>query len=161
MHRSFQSAMTLFQPQLVIFLGDLFDEGQWVTDTEWKEYVLRFHKLFHTPDHVKVVAVVGNHDIGFHYVAHPKIVERFDLEFHTTGVDLFSIEGVHFVAINSVAMQGDGCHLCDKAEEELKNISSEMIDAHRSYKGTIPYPHITFQEYLNVHGESEGTANRF
>lgn len=126
MRRSFQTAMALFQPQLVIFLGDLFDEGQWVTDTEWKEYVRRFHRLFHTPDHVKVVAVVGNHDIGFHYVAHPRLVQRFEMEFRTTGVELFTIQGVHFVAINSVAMQGDGCQLCETAEDELKNISSEF-----------------------------------
>lgn len=123
MHRSFQTAMTLFQPQLVIFLGDLFDEGQWVTDSEWKDYVTRFHRLFHTPDRVKVVAVVGNHDIGFHYVAHPRLVQRFEKEFKTTGVDLFTVEGIHFVAVNSVAMQGDGCRLCATAEDELKNIS--------------------------------------
>lgn len=125
MHRAFQTAMTIFRPKLVIFLGDLFDEGKWVTDAEFNDYVRRFHMLFHVPEEVKVVAVVGNHDIGFHYAAHPKMIGRFEKEFMTTGVDLFTIgEGVHFISINSVAMQGDGCHLCEPAQEELKNISS-------------------------------------
>lgn len=117
--------MTLFQPQLVVFLGDLFDEGKWVDDAEFEKYVQRFQMLFHTPNHVKVVAVVGNHDIGFHYATRPKIFKRFEQKFRTTGVDMFTLnEGVHFVTINSVAMQGDGCQLCDKAQQELNNISS-------------------------------------
>lgn len=126
MHRGYQSALTLFRPNLVVFLGDLFDEGQWVNEEQFDEYVQRFHMLFHTPEDVKLVAVVGNHDIGFHYAAHPRTFKRFEKEFHSSGVNLFTMhEGVHFITINSVAMQGDGCELCDKAEQELRNISSE------------------------------------
>lgn len=128
MHRAFQTAMTIFQPQLVVFLGDLFDEGKWVTDQEFDEYVRRFHSLFHVPEEVRTVAVVGNHDIGFHYAAHPKLVKRFERQFRTTGVDLVTVnEGVHFVTINSVAMQGDGCELCEAAQEQLKNISRGLL----------------------------------
>lgn len=97
-------------------------------DEQFDNYVQRFQMLFHTPDNVKVVAVVGNHDIGFHYATRPKIFRRFERQFRTTGVDMFTMnEGVHFVSINSVAMQGDGCQLCDKAEQELKNVSSEFF----------------------------------
>lgn len=127
MHRGFQSAMTLFRPQLVVFLGDLFDEGEWVTDKEFEAYVQRFQMLFYTPEDVKVVGVVGNHDIGFHYATRPGVYRRFGKHFRTTGVDLFTMhEGVHFVSINSVAMQGDGCELCAEAEQELLNISSKL-----------------------------------
>lgn len=126
MHRAFQTSMTLFRPQLVIFLGDLFDEGKWVTDEEFDVYVQRFYTLFHTPDDVQVIAAVGNHDIGFHYATRPGIFRRFERQFGTTGVKLVTVHGgVHFVSINSVAMQGDGCELCDKAQRELRNISSK------------------------------------
>lgn len=132
MHRAFQTAMTIFQPNLVIFLGDLFDEGKWVSEKEFDTYVQRFHLLFNVPDGVKVVAVVGNHDIGFHYATNPKIVHRFEKQFKTTGVDLFTLnEGIHFVTVNSVAMQGDGCQLCERAEEQLRNISSKKCNESR------------------------------
>lgn len=128
MHRAFQTAMTLFRPGLVVFLGDLFDEGKWVSDHEFDAYVRRFHMLFAVPEHVKTVAVVGNHDIGFHYAAHPRLVQRFERHFQARGVDMFTVgEGVHFVTINSVAMQGDGCDLCEEAQQQLRNVSSEFL----------------------------------
>lgn len=49
--------------------GDLFDEGQWVDEKQFKEYVLRYRRLFHTDsEKTKVFGALGNHDIGFHYV---------------------------------------------------------------------------------------------
>lgn len=46
--------------------GDLFDEGEWTDNKQFKEYVSRFHKLFSLPNSIKMFVVVGNHDIGFH-----------------------------------------------------------------------------------------------
>ena len=47
--------------------GDLFDEGKWCSDSEFQHHVARFHKMFRTPSTTRLHAVVGNHDIGFHY----------------------------------------------------------------------------------------------
>ena len=51
-----------------IFLGDLFDEGKWCSDAEFQDYVRRYHEMFYTPFHTDTKVVVGNHDIGFHYM---------------------------------------------------------------------------------------------
>lgn len=67
MFRAFQASISLHQPDVVFILGDVFDEGQWVNDDEFNRYLMRFHRIFHTPDHIKVYSVVGNHDVGFHY----------------------------------------------------------------------------------------------
>ncbi|XP_054917570.1 metallophosphoesterase 1 isoform X2 [Dermacentor andersoni] len=67
MHRTFQTALTLHRPDVVAFLGDVFDEGQWSNDEEFKVYMKRFWDLFYVPSHVKVLVTVGNHDVGFHY----------------------------------------------------------------------------------------------
>ena len=41
MHRAFQTAMTYFKPELVVFLGDVFDEGKWAGDDEFQAYITR------------------------------------------------------------------------------------------------------------------------
>jgi len=48
--------------------GDLFDEGKWCSDAEFHRHVSRFHRMFRTPATTQLYAVVGNHDIGFHYM---------------------------------------------------------------------------------------------
>ncbi|XP_055637439.1 metallophosphoesterase 1 homolog [Toxorhynchites rutilus septentrionalis] len=124
MHRTFQSAMTLFRPEVVFVLGDIFDEGNWVNQKDFDLYVERFRKLFHTPEGTQLHSIVGNHDIGFHYATHPYLVHRFGKKFNNTGVSLDSIRGVNFVSINSIAMEGDGCQLCETAEKELRSVSA-------------------------------------
>lgn len=51
----------------LLFTGDLFDEGKWCPEKEFNDNVERFYKLFKVPDGTAMYAVVGNHDIGFHY----------------------------------------------------------------------------------------------
>lgn len=67
MYRTFQSAITIHQPDVVFILGDIFDEGQWVDDTYFQAYVHRFQILFRTSDQIPVYSAIGNHDVGFHY----------------------------------------------------------------------------------------------
>ncbi|CAD7079158.1 unnamed protein product [Hermetia illucens] len=126
MHRAFQAAVQLFHPEVVFFLGDLFDEGQWVDQNGFREYVLRFQKLFHTPAGVRTISAVGNHDIGFHYRLHPLLSERFDEAFNHSAVNLHTIRNVHFVTINSMAMENDGCYFCEGAKYKLRKIQSTL-----------------------------------
>lgn len=67
MQRVFQTSVWLHRPDVVFILGDIFDEGQWVDEEQFRAYLLRFYKLFQTPNHIKVYSAVGNHDVGFHY----------------------------------------------------------------------------------------------
>ena len=46
MHRGFKTAYQYFQPEVVFFLGDLFDEGKWCGKAEFNEYAQRFQTLF-------------------------------------------------------------------------------------------------------------------
>lgn len=48
--------------------GDLLDEGKWSSDTEFHDTVLRFQRIFNVGSENRVEVVVGNHDIGFHYM---------------------------------------------------------------------------------------------
>ncbi|XP_026924264.1 metallophosphoesterase 1 isoform X3 [Acinonyx jubatus] len=99
MERAFQTALWLLQPEVVFILGDIFDEGKWSSPQAWADDVERFQKIFRHPHHVLLKVVAGNHDIGFHY---------------------------HFVMVNSVALEGDGCNLCSEAEAEIIEISHKL-----------------------------------
>ena len=37
-------------------------------------------------------------------------------------MDRFSVKGVQFVSVNSMAMEGDGCFLCRDAEARLTKV---------------------------------------
>eukprot|EP00095_Tigriopus_kingsejongensis_P010160 maker-scaffold575_size133042-snap-gene-0.36 protein:Tk10160 transcript:maker-scaffold575_size133042-snap-gene-0.36-mRNA-1 annotation:"metallophosphoesterase 1 isoform x1" len=127
MHRAFQSAYALFQPELVLFLGDLFDEGQWCGPPEFNAYVQRFQDLFAVdPERTTVKVVAGNHDIGFHYAVTPESNRRFEAAFRTPAIDQFALRGVHFVSVNSMAMEGDRCFLCTRARQQLHRVASHL-----------------------------------
>lgn len=68
MKRVFTYAMSLFDPDLIFILGDLLDEGQWASAVDFSNQVNRFNNLFNVIGYkAKLMNIVGNHDIGFHY----------------------------------------------------------------------------------------------
>lgn len=67
MHRSFQTAATIFRPDVAFILGDVFDEGDIVNHKHFREYVIRFQQLFNPPSGIELYSIIGNHDAGFHY----------------------------------------------------------------------------------------------
>lgn len=109
-----------------MFVGDITDEGLWCSDEEFQGYVKRFHKLFSVPDSTKMYIVVGNHDIGFHYGISPYLNQRFVSAFDSPAVRIVSVRGNHFVLVNSMALEGDGCFLCKPAEQQLIHIECKL-----------------------------------
>jgi len=51
-----------------IFAGDLMDYGTESSSIEFEEHVARFHHMFATPVSTDMQVLVGNHDVGFHYM---------------------------------------------------------------------------------------------
>uniref|UniRef100_T1H5N8 Calcineurin-like phosphoesterase domain-containing protein n=1 Tax=Megaselia scalaris TaxID=36166 RepID=T1H5N8_MEGSC len=134
MRRSFNAAKSLFDPDIVFVLGDLFDEGDLVEDAEFYDYVQRFHDIFSVPKTTRIINIVGNHDVGFHYRLHSYFMDRFAENFNHTGVELVSIKDTHFVIINSMAMENDGCEFCWKAMKEL----DKKCGIHRKHQYSQP-----------------------
>ncbi|KAG1684581.1 Metallophosphoesterase 1 [Nymphon striatum] len=126
MYRSFQSVMSIHSPEVIFFLGDLFDEGLWADDDIFQIYVSTFRSIFHHSSSKKSYVVAGNHDIGFHYSINKHLTNRFMLEFDAPPVKLVNIRGNHFVLINSMAMEGDKCFLCKNAEKQLHRIVADV-----------------------------------
>ena len=66
---------------------------------------------------------------------HPYLINRFNRAFNSTGVRLIREKKVtrkgkarivNFVSINSMAMEGDGCNLCNEAEFDIKSIEKKL-----------------------------------
>ncbi|KAG5889919.1 hypothetical protein JTB14_010070 [Gonioctena quinquepunctata] len=130
MHRAFQTAMTLQTPDLVFVLGDLTDEG-----------------LFSVPESTKMYVAVGNHDIGFHYGVSPYVNQRFVSAFNSPGVQLVTVRGNHFVLVNSMALEGDGCFLCKPAEQQLAKIERILQCTKGTYTNSEKCPKMKLDVY--------------
>ncbi|XP_042911819.1 metallophosphoesterase 1 isoform X2 [Parasteatoda tepidariorum] len=123
MYRTFQTAMSLHNPQAVFILGDIFDEGYHCSDQDFNNYIKRFYSLFYVPENTKLYIVIGNHDIGFHYGIRPALKERFSKAFNVSSVEMVTMKGNIFILVSSMALHGDNCFLCKPAEEKLKQTS--------------------------------------
>ncbi|KAG9046259.1 hypothetical protein FS837_004785 [Tulasnella sp. UAMH 9824] len=59
------NAVSQLNPQIVIVLGDMLDQGRAImTDDEYERYYQHFHNTFKHDPSVKFVYVTGNHDVG-------------------------------------------------------------------------------------------------
>lgn len=148
----------MFNPDVVLMLGDIFDEGNWVNEKGYEEYVARFRTIFEVPPTTRLYAIHGNHDINFHYAMHPILINRFNQAFNSSGVRLIrekktTSKGltrmVNFVSLNSMAMEQDGCSLCNEAEYNIKSIEKRLqkLKNNENYSQPIVLQHFpTYRE---------------
>uniref|UniRef100_A0A5S6Q902 Metallophos domain-containing protein n=1 Tax=Trichuris muris TaxID=70415 RepID=A0A5S6Q902_TRIMR len=122
---SFATALKWHNPEVIFVLGDLFDEGMWSDKAMFEQYTARFMQLFRSND-APVFAVVGNHDTGFHYNLHPVRLKWFSDAFGMDSVHLRVFKGFPFVLVNSMAMENDGCTLCNYALHKLRSINRTL-----------------------------------
>ncbi|RNA02627.1 Metallophosphoesterase 1, partial [Brachionus plicatilis] len=129
-HRSFQTARFLLNPDYIVIMGDITDEGKWCSDKEWTYYEKRVKELFYTGEKTKLLLIVGNHDIGFHYDINERKIERFNKSFHTKFINLHqsTTKGldINFILINSISLENDGCKFCKRTQMELKKLNKTM-----------------------------------
>lgn len=57
----------------------------------------------------------------------PIFTKRFENFFNGTGVNLYTIDKNHFIMINSMAMENDGCTYCKAAVQNLDLIESTFV----------------------------------
>lgn len=126
MERAFQTAMWLLQPEVVFILGDVFDEGKWSSPKDWEDDVRRFKRIFRHPNGTDLMVLIGNHDIGFHNEMTPYKLERFEKAFNVTSAQIFTKKEVNFLLVNSVALHGDNCPVCQSVEKKLHRFAQEL-----------------------------------
>nr|XP_043884061.1 metallophosphoesterase 1 isoform X3 [Solea senegalensis] len=92
----------------------------------WEDDVRRFHRMFRHSTDTELVVLVGNHDIGFHYEMDWFKLQRFEKVFNASSTRIVTKKGVNFLLVNSVALHGDGCPICQSVEKELIKLSKDL-----------------------------------
>ncbi|KAG4166203.1 hypothetical protein ERO13_A13G116750v2 [Gossypium hirsutum] len=112
MRRAFFSSILPFKPEVILFLGDYFDGGPYLSDDEWQESLSRLKHMFglnteEIHSTVKVYHLPGNHDIGYATLqSHkPEVVRRYEKEFGSRNYQ-FMVGKVEFVAIDAQTVDG-------------------------------------------------------
>ncbi|XP_027028458.1 metallophosphoesterase 1 [Tachysurus fulvidraco] len=126
MERSFQTALFLLRPEMIFILGDVFDEGKWSSPKDWEDDVKRFKQIFNHSSDTELVVLIGNHDIGFHHEMTSYKLERFEKVFNVTSAKILTKRGVNFLLVNSVALHGDHCPICQGVEEKLYSLAHQL-----------------------------------
>ena len=76
LHKTFILAVSRFQPDVIVYLGDLFDEGSKAQEPLFQEYVQRFKDIFRTEEHVKV-QIQWNHLLGWSQLIFPWLTQIY------------------------------------------------------------------------------------
>ncbi|XP_017147898.1 metallophosphoesterase 1 homolog isoform X2 [Drosophila miranda] len=105
LQKTFERAVAFTQPHIIVFLGDLLDEGNIATAQEYKQYVKRFRRIYQSKKFRKRVHVPGDNDIGGEngdYISNSN-QRRFENEFMSE--DLFDYDHhIRFFKINRMLL---------------------------------------------------------
>ncbi|KAG8228021.1 hypothetical protein J437_LFUL003656 [Ladona fulva] len=100
--KNFKLAMNHVKPELVIFLGDLMDEGSIASEEEYTRLKVRFFKIFKEDENVQILYLPGDNDIGGEgneRVTQLKY-ERYQKTFD--GREAVSIKFAEFIKVNRI-----------------------------------------------------------
>lgn len=61
---NYKVAVSFVKPNVIIFLGDLMDEGSIASDRQYLDYYERFMKIFPVPGSAMPIYIAGDNDVG-------------------------------------------------------------------------------------------------
>jgi predicted phosphodiesterase len=100
-----ETAVKYVNPDAVILMGDVFDQGYIATEQQWKEYLECLQTIVHLPPHTKLMVTVGDNDIGGEgrEVIKSSLLTRYMKEFGPMN-SVEMIRNVAFVKVNTVPL---------------------------------------------------------
>ncbi|OAY36300.1 uncharacterized protein C630.12 isoform X2 [Manihot esculenta] len=145
MRRAFFSSIRPFKPDVILFLGDYFDGGPFLSDQEWQESLHRFRHIFgmNTDGRytdIQVYFIPGNHDIGYASINshHPEVVRRYVERFGIRNFQ-FTVGKVEFIAVDAQTLDGRPReNLASVTWEFVKNVSTDIQLVPRVLLSHIP-----------------------
>ncbi|GAY51131.1 hypothetical protein CUMW_131970 [Citrus unshiu] len=133
MRRAFFASILPFKPDVILFLGDHFDGGPYLSDEEWQESLNRFKHIFGLKSQarfrdIRVHFLPGNHDNGYAaLLSHkPEIVRRYEKEFGKRNYR-FTVGKVEFIVVDAQTLDGypEG-NLAAATWDFVKNVSIDF-----------------------------------
>lgn len=104
LRRSWVYMNQALDPDVILFLGDLFDGGRHWEDAQWHEEFDRFNRIFSRPAYKKtIMSLPGNHDIGYGDTIVKSALSRFQAFFGSTSGS-FDIANHTVVWLDTISM---------------------------------------------------------
>ncbi|XP_037798411.1 metallophosphoesterase 1-like [Penaeus monodon] len=125
--RGFQLALWRTRPQVVIFLGDVLDDGSTSSDAGFRAKAEHFKNLLRIPDYVeRTIYVPGDNDIGGEGMDQvtPSKVSRFFSAFKQTDVDSFKF--LDFIQLHIMDTLGNETQPLPEDENRMRILLSHM-----------------------------------
>lgn len=125
--RGFQLALWRTRPQVVIFLGDVLDDGSTSSDEGFRAKAEHFKNLLRIPDYVeRTIYVPGDNDIGGEGMDEvtPNKVSRFFSAFKQTEVDSFKF--IDFIQIRIMDAYGNETQPLPEDKNRMRILLSHM-----------------------------------
>jgi len=100
--KTFAQASAHVQPNWILFLGDIFDEGLSANDDEFKRYFNRFDTIFHYEGREqRCIVIPGDNDVGGEYYGdkQPILRQRFRNYFGRT-IALYRQNNIEFLKLD-------------------------------------------------------------
>lgn len=147
--QTFSLAHAYANPDVVVFLGDLMDEGSKATKDEYMSYYFRFLKVFSAADKDKKVYIAGDNDIGGEYrdVRAEWKMDRFEKHFDfLTGVDKFGF--IDYIKMDMQTQGSSFLPMRDLADSLKKKITSP-IRILLSHETVMPRPKVELYPLLH------------
>lgn len=133
MKQSFKISNSIYEPDIVVFLGDILDEGSYSNDESFDRACDDFFRIFSVDRSKQEVHIIpGNHDVGFHdhMLRYPYLLDRFSKKFGTTSnvqlIESRKVGSLELVMMNSMSFNNDGCPFCTLAIQEINRIASHI-----------------------------------
>lgn len=138
MKQAYAISNRIYEPELVLFLGDIFDEASFSREETFEKNCDDFDRIFPI-DKTRQdrVIIPGNHDVGFHdqMINYPYLLRRFQQKYKSTAsLSLMVLKNFNVVLSNSMSFYNDSCPFCSQSIAEL-NIISDYLDEKRKATG--------------------------
>ena len=148
MRQAFRIINYVHQPNAIVILGDILDEGSYNRDNLFLDATKDFYRVFPLDSdclrHKEHIILAGNHDVGLHnhMVSYPYFLERFVYKYNaTSSASLIKLGDLNIVVINSMALYNDTCPFCIKSIEMINQIGG-ILENSNSYSAPIVLQHI-------------------
>lgn len=97
--KTYDLAHYYFKPDVTIFLGDIFDEGEIANDKDYWSYMQRFLDIFSATKFHQAVIVPGDNDIGGEvFEPQERSIRRFNSYFRNDSVTSYG--AIDFIKVN-------------------------------------------------------------
>lgn len=100
--KNLDQAIKVFKPNVVLILGDVFDQGYNANSQEWIDYLRCLRHVVAVPGNVQIMSTVGDNDIGGEgrEPISGRVMERYTVKFGEMN-SLSVIENVAFIKVST------------------------------------------------------------